>query len=195
MNPIGPIEYIPHDYFHPIDLADMFPRHAPLEVDLGCGDGSFLVAIAQSHPERNFIGTERLFGRIRTTDRKAEHAGLSNIRLLRVESAYAVAHLLPPASVSRVYILFPDPWPKRRHWPRRLIQPQFLDAASLSLTPGGQLCIKTDDADYFAHIKKAAANHPRLISAAWTEDLPQTDFERHYAAQGRAIHSLRLTNR
>ncbi len=111
--------------------------------------GLFWSRWRRKHPERNYLGTERLLGRVRNTCRKAERAGVTNVRLLRVESAYVVRHLLPPGTVSRFYVLFPDPWPKRRHWPRRLIQPEFLDAAAMALTPGGELCIKTDDADYF----------------------------------------------
>ncbi len=190
-----PIEYQPEDYFQPLPLAAVFSREAPLELDLGCGDGSFLVAMARSHPDRNYLGTERLLGRIRNTARKTERAGVRNIRLLRVESAYVVKHLLPPGSVTRFYILFPDPWPKRRHWPRRLIQPAFLEAAAVALKPGGELCIKTDDADYFARIEKAAAGCSQFAPGTWEECVPQTDFERHYVAQGRKINSLCLTRR
>jgi tRNA (guanine-N7-)-methyltransferase len=189
------LEYLPEDYFRPIDLEKMFPEKCPLEVDLGCGDGSFLVAMALRHPGRNYLGTERLMGRARTTTRKAERAGVTNVRLLRVESAYVVKYLLPPGTVSRFYVLFPDPWPKRRHWPRRLIQPDFLRAAALALQPGGQLCIKTDDAGYFGHIQKVAAACEQFASGPWNEEMPKTDFERHYAAQGRVIYSLCLTRR
>ena len=178
-----------------MDLAALFPRHAPLEVDLGCGDGSFLVAMALRHPERNYLGTERLLGRVRTTSRKARLAGVDNVRLLRVESAYVVRLLLPPATVSRFYLLFPDPWPKRRHWLRRLIQPEFLLAAATALKEGGELCIKTDDADYFGYIGKAAAGCEQFARATWNEEMPRTDFERHYVAQGRTIYSLCLTRR
>jgi tRNA (guanine-N7-)-methyltransferase len=191
----SPIEYVPADYFSPIDLSQVFPSQAPLELDLGCGDGSFLVAMARDNPGRNYLGTERLIGRVRNTCRKAMRGELTNIRLLRVESAYVVKHLLPPASASRIYILFPDPWPKRRHWPRRLLQPEFLEAASRALVPGGQLCIKTDDADYFAAITKTASRFNIFAPSPWTEDVPQTDFERHYATQGKPIYSLCLTLR
>ena len=192
---MSPIEVVPQDYFQPIRLEDVFPRQGPLEMDLGCGDGSFLVAMAQKHPERNYLGTERLFGRVRNTARKAQRAGVTNVRLLRVESAYVVRHLLPPETVSRFYLLFPDPWPKRRHWPRRLIQPEFLQAAAGALKAGGELCIKTDDADYFGYIGKAAAGCGQLERGLWEEELPSTDFERHYVAQGRTIYSLCLTRR
>ena len=189
---VSPIEYIPGDYFQPMEMRDLFPREGPLEVDLGCGDGSFLVAMALEHPERNYLGMERLFGRVRNTGRKTERAGLTNVRLLRVESAYAVKHLLAPGTVSRFYVLFPDPWPKRRHWPRRLIRPEFLQATATALQQGGELCIKTDEADYFRSIEKLAEECGQFARRKWEETLPPTDFERHYVAQGRAIYSLCL---
>lgn len=192
IRPLVPIEYVPADYFRPIRMVDIFPREGRLEVDLGCGDGSFLATMAQRHPERNYIGTERLLGRVRSTSRKVERAGITNVRLLRVESAYAVKHLLPPGTASRFYVLFPDPWPKRRHWPRRLIQPDFLLAAAAALKEGGEICIKTDDADYFEYIGKTAAGCKQFASGPWQEDVARTDFERHYAAQGRRIYSLCL---
>ena len=173
----------------------MFSREAPLEVDLGSGDGSFLVAMAKKHPEHNYLGTERLVGRVRNTSRKAERAGVTNICLLRVESAYLVRHLLPAGSVARIYVLFPDPWPKRRHWPRRLIQPAFLEAAAMALRKGGELCVKTDEAGYFRHIEKVAQGSDLFSRNAWDEDVPRTDFERHYVAEGRVIYSLRLVVR
>jgi tRNA (guanine-N7-)-methyltransferase len=176
-------------------MADLFPREAPLEVDFGCGDGSFLLAMALRHPERNYLGTERLLGRARNTCRKAERAAVTNVRLLRVESAYVVKHLLAPGTASRFYVLFPDPWPKRRHWSRRLIQPEFLRAAAMALKPKGELCVKTDDADYFEYIAKTAAGCDQFAREPWDEDMPQTDFERHYAAQGRRIYSVCLTKR
>jgi tRNA (guanine-N7-)-methyltransferase len=189
---VSPIEFVPGDLFRAIDLAALFPAPAPLEVDLGCGDGTFLVAMARAHPERNFIGTERLFGRVRNTCRKAERAALTNLRILRIESAYVVKHLLPRASIQRFYLLFPDPWPKRRHWPRRLVQPAFLNDAADALAPAGELCIKTDAEDYFAYIRRTAASCPKLVAAPWDEEVPQTDFQRHYAAQGRPFHAMLL---
>jgi tRNA (guanine-N7-)-methyltransferase len=178
-----------------MEMANVFPREARLEVDFGCGDGSFLVAMALKYPERNYLGTERLLGRARNTCRKAERAAVTNVRLLRVESAYVVRHLLAPGTASRFYVLFPDPWPKRRHWPRRLIQPEFLQAAAMALNPGGELCVKTDDADYFEFIERTAAGCDLFARKPWEEDVPATDFERHYAEQKRRIYSVCLTRR
>src|ERR1700689_4801384 len=96
-----------------LDLAALFPRAQLLEVELGSGDGSFLVNYARLHPERNFLGVERLLGRLRKLDRKGRRAGLTNLRGLRIESAYFLEYLLPRESPATLHIYFPDPWPKR----------------------------------------------------------------------------------
>ena len=108
----------------PIDR--IFGKAQSLEVEIGAGDGSFLVAYAKAHPELNLIGLERLLGRLRKIDRKARRAGLENVRLLRLEAAYFVQYMLPRASVRAFHIYFPDPWPKRRHWKNRLINDAFV---------------------------------------------------------------------
>src|ERR1700759_4666671 len=90
-----------------LDIAGMFPTAQPLEVELGSGDGSFLVNYAKLHPERNFFGVERLLGRLRKLDRKARRASLANLRGVRIESAYLVEYLLPPQSVAALHIYFP----------------------------------------------------------------------------------------
>jgi tRNA (guanine-N7-)-methyltransferase len=195
LRPVSLFEYIPGDYFRLLDLADIFPRPAPLEIDLGCGDGSFLVELALANPDRNYLGVERLLGRVKCTSRKARRAQITNLRLLRIETAYAVRYLLPPGSVSRFYVMFPDPWPKRRHWPRRLIQPDFLESAANALAQDGDLCIKTDDVDYFKAITRTISASEVFLSHSWTESVPMTDFERHYTAEGRTFYALRLTKR
>ena len=121
--------------------------------------------MAQLHPERNFLGLERLYTRLRNCCRKRRRFGAANVRLLRVETGYAAQYLLPPGSVSRFYVLFPDPWPKRRHWPRRLMQPEFLLSVAEALGEGGEFCIKTDDAHYFAHITRVAGGCARFPPA------------------------------
>ncbi len=131
------VEFVPSNFFQRLDLADLFPRAAPLEVDIGCGEGAFLFAMAAEHPERNFLGIERLVGRVSTVCRVAAHRRLENIRVMRVESAYVLTHLLPLESVAVAHVLFPDPWPKRYHHPRRLIQAEFMQSLHGVLAPGG----------------------------------------------------------
>jgi tRNA (guanine-N7-)-methyltransferase len=188
------IEWIPADIFRRATLSEIFVRPAPLEVDFGCGEGAFLLAMAKRHPERNFLGTERLLGRVRNVCQRAERAGLTNLRVLRLESAYAVKHLLPPASIDIAHILFPDPWPKRHHQPRRLIQDPFLRDLHAALVPGGEVRLKTDDFPYFLWMQKAIARVAAFERLDWREDddAPRTGFEQHFIAQGLPVHRARL---
>ncbi len=174
-----------------LDLENIFGRKAPLHVDLGCGDGSFICALAQRVPAKNFLGIERLLGRIRSAARKA--AGLPNVRLLRMESSYAVRYLLPAESVETFYLLFPDPWPKRRHWRRRIVTGDFLCAISQALAENGKLLIATDHVDYFEKIMETARGNLGLaIGEPADVDRPLTKFERKFRAQSIPIHWLEL---
>src|SRR3954462_14925100 len=95
-----------HSILEPVNIAEYFPKAQPLEVELGCGDTSFLVNYAKLHPEHNFIGVERLGGRIRKLDRKGRRAGLTNLRGVRIESGYFLEYLLPPKSAAALHIYF-----------------------------------------------------------------------------------------
>ena len=139
---------IPANYFAPLDLTQVFPRAGSLEVDIGCGDGAFLVARAEQFPERNFLGLEKLAGRVRRGCKKASRLGLTNVRFLRIESAYAIQYLLPPASVDIVHLLFPDPWPKKKHRRRRIVTADFLALVQRVLVPNGRFRIATDQEHY-----------------------------------------------
>ena len=115
-----PQEFVPDDYFRRLEKAELIRAGRPLEIDLGCGDGKFLLEMAAHHPERDFLGVERLLGRVRKVCKRIGKLGLTNARVLRLESRYTAEWLLPPASVSRLHLLCPDPWPKLRHHRRRL---------------------------------------------------------------------------
>lgn len=188
------IEYIPADYLGALPIDVLFPRIAPLEVDVGCGEGSFLVEMARRFPDRNFLGIERLLGRIRKTTRRTNYLHLKNVRLLRLESAYAVRYLLPPASVSVFHVMFPDPWPKRKHHRRRLVNDSFLDAIHAALDPAGELRLTTDDPDYFTWMKRFCLPRKDFTARIPEEDpdYPQTDFEKGFRAQGLPIYRLYL---
>src|SRR5712671_6390294 len=92
-----------------LKLSELFPASQPLEVELGSGDGSFLVEYAGGYPEHNFVGVERLLGRLRKMDRKGQRAGLANLRAVRIESSYFLEYLLPAHCVVALHIYFPDP--------------------------------------------------------------------------------------
>ncbi len=143
-------EIVPEDHARVLDLAQAFGRSAPLEVDLGCGDGNFLAALAREQPERNFLGVERMPGRVRATCRKIGDGVLPNARVLRADILEALSVLLAPASVEVCHLLFSDPWPKRRHHDRRVFTVEFLRAVSRVLIAGGLLRVATDHAEYFS---------------------------------------------
>jgi tRNA (guanine-N7-)-methyltransferase len=185
------IELLPSSYVDRLEIDEIFARPAALEVDLGCGDGSFLASLAAMHPERNFLGVERLAGRVRSACYKART--LPNVRVLRIETTYAVGYLLPPASVSVFHFLFPDPWPKRRHHERRVFKADFLDALINALTPGGLLHIATDQPDYFDEMADLLRpRHELQIVPSQAAEFPATTFEKRFRTLGQPIYRLEL---
>jgi tRNA (guanine-N7-)-methyltransferase len=184
----------PGDHVRRAEMSDIFPRTAPLEIDFGCGDGGFLLAMSTRFPERNFLGTERLLGRVEKVSRAIARNRLENCRVLRLESHYSAKWLLPVACASVVHIGFPDPWPKRHHHPRRLFQDEFMTSLHQVMTPGGEVRIKTDDQPYFLWIEKVIGRAKGFDRIEWVEesDYPKTDFERHFVEQGLPIYRARL---
>jgi tRNA (guanine-N7-)-methyltransferase len=178
-----------------IDLAKLFPTAQPLEVELGSGDGSFLAEYARLHPEHNFIGVERLLGRVRKLDRKGRRAGLTNLRGVRIECSYFLEYLLPPASALALHIYFPDPWPKRKHHRHRLINDRFPLLARQALTPGGTVYLRTDDEDYFRQMIAVFASGAGFRQTETPEALAArlTDFERDFLTRG--VGTLRAAYR
>lgn len=189
------VELVPQTYFDQLDLVSIFGRKAPLHVDLGCGDGDLLCELARRSPEQNFLGTEKLPGRVAKSCRKS--ANLNNVRVLNVESAYAVRYLLPPESVDTFYLLFPDPWPKRRHHRRRIVQSEFFMSIDRALEPGGTVYLATDDLSYFQQMERIARATNQLeciMHSSWGEGdgLPETKFERRFRQQRVPIYRLSL---
>jgi tRNA (guanine-N7-)-methyltransferase len=179
----------------PLDLAQIFPKSQPLEVELGCGDASFLVEYARQNPGRNFIGVERLLGRISKLEKKGRRAELQNLRGVRIESSYFLQYLLPPNSASALHIYFPDPWPKKRHRKHRLINEDFPALARAALVPGGKIYLRTDDADYFAQMVEVfggSGEFQKIETPVELAGLP-TDFEMEFNARG--IKTLRAAYR
>lgn len=172
-----------------IDLPSIFPSAQPLEVELGSGDGSFLVERARQCPNRNFLGVERLLGRLNKMDRKIRRTALANARGVRIESGYFLKYLLPPVSTEALHIYFPDPWPKRRHRHHRLVNEEFASLAHGALCARGRVYFRTDDADYFAQILHVFGSSSLFKPVSTPADLENiaTDFERDFQAQGVAI--------
>ena len=186
------VEYVPKSLISALEFDKVFSRLAPLEIDLGCGDGAFLAALAQENPTRNFLGIERLLGRVRSVCRKIARLDLRNARILRVESNYAVTHLLPAGSVTTFHLLFPDPWPKRRHHRRRAFTPEFVSSIHRALIAGGLFHVATDHADYFHQIERVIATTDLFLISREQYHFPPTSFEQKYVARGLSIHRLLL---
>lgn len=169
-----------------LDLARIFPKEQPVELELGAGDGSFFVQYARLHPEHNFIGLERLLGRLRKIDKRSQRAGLQNVKLVRIEASYFLDYLLPEKSITALHIYFPDPWPKRKHRKNRLVNEQFTELARKVLLPGGVVHLRTDDLDYFEQMNQVFDANPAFEKFKTPEALLEvkTDFERTFHLRG-----------
>lgn len=177
----------PEDWLNPLPLAASFGHpERPVEVDVGCGKGRFLLAHAAANPDINFLGVDRMLRRIRKIDRKARRLGLSNIRLLRMEAYYATTFLVPADSVTTYYIFFPDPWPKKRHHEHRLFNPAYMDALHRTLRTGGRVHFATDHIPYFEQVRDLLKADARFVEVEpyVPSEVERTDFELWYIRQG-----------
>lgn len=189
-------EFYPDEWFTRLEREDLFPGSESIELDLGCGDGSFLIRLAGNYPERRFLGVERLLGRVRKVSRKSVRAELSNVKVLRADSNYAVNHLLPLGFADRIHFLCPDPWPKKKHAARRqMCQRPFLRALHGLLRENGELLFLTDDLPYFEEALAVQESCDLFERLSWEEGeffYPKTDFEEQWLAEGRTMNRLRL---
>jgi tRNA (guanine-N7-)-methyltransferase len=184
-----------HDFqsiTEPLRLEKMFSVQQPAELEIGCGDGGFLLEWASRHPKKNFLGVERLLGRLRKLSKKGGRAGLTNLRLLRIEARYLIQYLLPNSSFEAIHIYFPDPWPKDKHRRHRLIDADFPALAARILAPRGVLHLRTDDPSYFEQMQNSFA----LTTNFAPEETPAalaaltTEFERQWVAEGKNTHRV-----
>jgi tRNA (guanine-N7-)-methyltransferase len=162
-----------------LDPEALFGNTHPLEVDLGCGMGRFLRARASKFPDVNYLGVDRLYARMHKLASHVQADGLTNVRLLRVEGSYVIERMLPAHAVTTCYIFFPDPWPKKRHHRRRLVNDAFLTALHSRMKPGGVVHFASDHLPYYEAVKECFA--PRADYVAVDPFLPtedeRTDFE------------------
>lgn len=153
----------------PINPAALFPKAQAAVLEIGFGAGEHLIGQAQQRPDWGFIGVEPFLNGVAACLRGQEAAGLANVRLVQGDARDLLARL-PEASLARVYVLFPDPWPKTRHWKRRLLQAESLAEIARVLRPGGEFFFATDWAHYAAWTLELITREPRL---AWLAERAQ----------------------
>lgn len=184
----------------PIPLAEAFPHSQPLVVEIGFGMGDSLVAMAAADPGRNFIGVEVHppgVGRLLTLAADAE---LTNLRVYMADAVDVFRTAIAPQSVARIQVFFPDPWPKKRHHKRRLIQPQFVQLLTHALQPGGILHCATDWQPYADHMLEVLQGEPALCNtcegfAERPDYRPKTKFEMRGEALGHQVFDLLFSKR
>ena len=150
----------------PADWAALFGRAAPLVMEIGFGSGLFLADWARRRPEANVLGVEISIPALRRAGRKLERAGLTNVRLLQADAAAVLRALCQPTGLAEVVINFPDPWPKKGHGARRLIDDDFLCLLASRLAAGGALDVATDHDEYATQIEECLARSPHFESRA-----------------------------
>ncbi len=148
----------------PVEWEEIFGRASCLEVEIGFGNGAFLIHQAQQRPERDFVGIDRSLASAHRVFKRIEQDGLTNIRILLGDAAFSLDHLFGPERLDRIYINFSDPWPKERHHSRRLIQTSFLELVGRRLVPDGIVTIATDHVGYAEWIEEAYTRQSMLRS-------------------------------
>jgi len=173
----------------PLVWEELFRRPDPPEVEIGAGKGRFLLEMAAMNPERSLLGIERAAKYHDMICHRAARRGITSIRMLRTTAEDLFFRLLRPASVARIHVYFPDPWPKKRHHKRRLFKPDNVESMARSLVPGGDLLVRTDHADYAEVIGEVleASALEALDPAAAFEGLPATSYELKYRRENRPI--------
>jgi tRNA (guanine-N7-)-methyltransferase len=185
-----------------LDLDACFGRAAPRVLEIGFGNGDTLVQAAAAHPGLDYIGVEVHEPGVGHCLIKAREAEVSNLRVIMHDAIDVMRHQLPDGALARINLLFPDPWPKKRHHKRRIVQPGFLALAAAKLLQGGELFIATDWANYAEHIDEtmAASEYFRLAERREHQgdrplDRGMTKFEARGLRKGHRIWDWRFTRR
>lgn len=185
-----------------LDLDQLYGRAAPRTLEIGFGNGESLVALAEAHPEQDFLGIEVHRPGIGHLLLKAGERGLQNLRVICRDAVEVLSFCIPDASLDEVLLYFPDPWPKKRHHKRRIVQPGFVAQVARKLSPGGAFRLATDWKDYAGHmleVLNACAllenESPRGGYAARPMSRPLTRFEQRGQRLGHEVWDLAFRRR
>lgn len=172
-----------------VELIQRAGAFSSVECDFGAAKGKFLTESAEKHPSVFFAGIEGLSARVARTNRKINRTGLPNAAVWRGWGREALEELIPEGFLDVLHVSFPDPWPKRRHWVRRLVNRAFLETAATRLKPGGALRLMTDHPGYFSAMKQQLAAHGGWVEIPWEDgrERPVTEFETIFLGKGHPI--------
>jgi tRNA (guanine-N7-)-methyltransferase len=183
----------------PLDLDAVFGRSAQRVLEIGIGDGETLLALAALHPERDFIGIEVHRPGVGHCLLGIESRGLINIRLIAHDAVEVLEHQVPDGSLDEALLYFPDPWPKKRHHKRRIVQPGFVELLATRLRPGAVFRLATDWAPYAQHMLEVLTASPSFTNTSATGDYiprpadrPLTKFERRGERLGHEVFDLQF---
>lgn len=183
----------------PLDVAGWFGREAPPLLEIGPGMGETTAALAAAEPERNYLAVDVYQAGLAQLMMRVEDMGIRNLRLLRGDAVTLLERHLPPGSLAGVRIFYPDPWPKKKHHKRRLVQPGLVALVASRLAPGGFVHLATDWADYAEQMLEVCSAEPLLRNAYADEPggwaprprwRPRTKFESRARAAGRPSRDL-----
>jgi tRNA (guanine-N7-)-methyltransferase len=173
----------------PYRAAPLEPRARPLVLEIGSGMGETTAAIAAARPDTDFIAVEVHGPGVGSLLKRIEAQGLKNLRVIRHDAVEVLEHMIADASLAGIHLFFPDPWPKKRHHKRRLVQPPFAALAARKLAPGGYLHAATDWPEYAAQMAEVFDADPRLERAA-ARERPATKFELRGVKLGHDVRDL-----
>ena len=177
-------------------LENPFGRKAPLVLEIGSGMGETTAAIAQARPDVDFIAVEVHGPGVGSLLNRIESEKLSNLKIVRHDAVEVLERMIPDGALAAIHLFFPDPWPKKRHHKRRLVQPEFAALAARKLAPGGTLHAATDWPDYAEHMVAAFSKDPQLEAASrGYVERPATKFETRGKRLGHPIRDLYFRRR
>jgi tRNA (guanine-N7-)-methyltransferase len=174
----------------PFRPALLEPRAAPLVLEIGSGMGETTARIAAENPATDYIAVEVHGPGVGSLLKRIDEQGLNNLRVIRHDAFEVLAHMIADASLSGIHLFFPDPWPKKRHHKRRLVQPAFAQLAARKLVPGGYLHAATDWPEYAAQIDTVLGAEPMLERAVEAKARPTTKFELRGVKLGHEVRDL-----
>ena len=178
-----------------LDLDRVFGRAAPRILEIGFGMGETTAAIAQQHPEKDFLGVEVHTPGVGSLLKRVAELHLGNVRVVQHDAVEVLQHMIPHAALDGVHVFFPDPWPKKRHHKRRLMQPAFVALLASRMKPGACVHTCTDWEEYARQMLEVLLAEPALQNTASgyadrPEARPQTKFERRGLALGHRVWDL-----